>query len=98
MPLETNLKELERLGAKNIVVKTADFENAKGLSGKKAYGSFTAFNELEKEDQKMAYEIMVLSQAGGAQEFFLLYREEDDHAKKITEKIQNSIELRKAKQ
>ena len=96
--LETNLKELERLGAKNIVVKTADFENAKGLSGKKAYGSFTAFNELEKEDQKMAYEIMVLSQAGGAQEFFLLYREEDDHAKKITEKIQNSIELRKAKQ
>jgi hypothetical protein len=96
--LETNLKELERLGAKNIVVKTADFENAKGLSGKKAYGSFTAFNEVEKEDQKMAYEIMVLSQAGGAQEFFLLYREEDEHAKKITKKIQNSIELRKAKQ
>jgi hypothetical protein len=95
--LETNLKELERLGAKNIVVKTADFENAKGLSGKKAYGSFTAFNELEKEDQKMAYEIMVLSQAGGAQEFFLIYREEDDYAKKIIEKIQNSIELRKAK-
>jgi hypothetical protein len=46
----------------------------------------------------MAYEIMVLSQAGGAQEFFLLYREEDEHAKKITKKIQNSIELRKAKQ
>ena len=95
--LETNLKELERLGAKNIVVKTADFENAKGLSGKKAYGSFTAFNEVEKEDQKMSYEIMVLSQAGGAQEFFLIYREEDDYAKKIIEKIQNSIELRKAK-
>mgnify|MGYP000701395735 CR=1 FL=1 len=45
----------------------------------------------------MSYEIVVFAQAGGAQEFFLLYREEDDHAKKITEKIQNSIELRKAK-
>ena len=30
-------------------------------------------------------------------EFFLIYKEEDEHAKQIIEKIQNSIELRKAK-
>ena len=95
--LDTDLKELERLGAKNIIVKTADFENVKGLSGKKAYGSFTAFNEITKEDQKMSYEIVVFAQAGGAQEFFLIYKEDDEHAKQIIEKIQNSIELRKAK-
>ncbi len=96
--LETDLKELERLGAKNILVKTADFENVKGLSGKKSYGSFTAFNEITKEDQKMSYEIVIFAQAGGAQEFFLIYKEEDAYAKQIIEKIQNSIELRKAKQ
>ena len=97
MALETDLKEVERFGAKNIIVKTADFENVKGLSGKKSYGSFTAFNEITKEDQKMSYEILVFAQPGGAQEFFLIYKEEDEHAKQIMEKIQNSIELRKAK-
>ena len=96
--LEHDLKELERFGAKNIIVKTVDFENVKGLSGKKSYGSFTAFNEITKEDQKMSYEIVVFAQAGGAQEFFLTYKEDDEHAKQIMEKIQNSIELRKAKQ
>ena len=95
--LETDLKELERFGAKNIIVKTADFENVKGLSGKKSYGSFTAFNDITKEDQKMSYEILVFAQPGGAQEFFLIYKEDDEHAKQIMEKIQNSIELRKAK-
>ena len=97
MALETDLKELERFGAKNIIVKTADFENVKGLSGKKSYGSFTAFNDITKEDQKMSYEILVFAQPGGAQEFLLIYKEEDEHAKQIMEKIQNSIELRKAK-
>ena len=96
--LENDLKELERFGAKNIIVKTADFENVKGLSGKKSYGSFTTFNEITKEDQKMSYEIVVFAQPGGAQEFFLIYKEDDEHAKQIMEKIQNSIELRKAKQ
>ena len=83
---------------KNIIVKTADFENVKGVSGKKSYGTFTAFNPTTEEDQKMSYEIVVFAQAGGAQEFFLIYKEEDEHAKQIIEKIQNSIELRKAKQ
>lgn len=97
LALEVDLKELEKFGAKNIIVKTGEFENVKGLSGKKAYGTFTAFDPVRDEDVKMEYEIMVLSQPGGAQEFFLIYKEEDEHAKQIIEKIQNSIELRKAK-
>ena len=74
-----------------------EFENVKGLSGKKAYGTFTALDTDSEEDIKMQYDIMVLSQPGGAQEFFFMYREEDKHAMEIIEKIQNSIELRKAK-
>jgi hypothetical protein len=96
--LENDLKELDRFGAKNIIVKTADFENVKGLSGKKSFGTFTAFNPKTEEEQKMSYEIVVFAQSGGAQEFFLIYKEDDEHAKQIIEKIQNSIELRKAKQ
>lgn len=97
LALEVDLKELEKFGAKNIIVKTGEFENVKGLSGKKAYGTFTAFDPVRDEDIKMQYDIMVLSQPGGAQEFFFMYREEDEYAKQIIEKIQNSIELRKAK-
>ena len=97
LALEADLKELENFDAKNIIVKTGEFENVKGLSGKKAYGTFTAFDPDSEEDIKMQYDIMVLSQPGGAQEFFFMYREEDEHAKQIIEKIQNSIELRKAK-
>ena len=97
LALEADLKELEKFGAKNIIVKTGEFENVKGLSGKKAYGTFTAFDPDSEEDIKMQYDIMVLSQPGGAQEFFFMYREEDEYAKQIIEKIQNSIELRKAK-
>ena len=97
LALEVDLKELEKFGAKNIIVKTGEFENVKGLSGKKAYGTFTAFDPDSEEDIKMQYDIMVLSQPGGAQEFFFMYREEDEYAKQIIEKIQNSIELRKAK-
>lgn len=96
LALEADLKELENFGAKNIIVKTGEFENVKGLSGKRAYGTFTAFDPVRDEEVKMEYEIMVLSQPGGAQEFFLIYKEEDEHAKQIIEKIQNSIELRKA--
>ncbi|RAK23753.1 hypothetical protein B0I03_103219 [Flavobacterium aquaticum] len=97
LALEADLKELEKFGAKNIIVKTGEFENVKGLSGKKAYGTFTALDPESEEDIKMQYDIMVLSQPGGAQEFFFMYREEDKHAMEIIEKIQNSIELRKAK-
>ena len=96
LALEADLKELENLGAKNIIVKTGEFENVKGLSGKKSYGTFSAFDPKEEEDVKMEYAIMVLTQPGGAQEFFLIYKEGDEYAKQIIEKIQNSIELKKA--
>ena len=41
--LETDLKELEKFGAKNIIVKTGEFENVKGLSGKKALRNIYCF-------------------------------------------------------
>lgn len=97
LALEADLKELETFGAKNIIVKTGEFENVKGLSGKKAFGTFIAFDPVREEDVKMEYDIMVLSQPGGAQEFFMIYKEDDKYAKEIIEKIQNSIELRKPK-
>lgn len=94
--VEYDLKNMELLGAKNITVKEEDYEDPKGLTGKKAYGSFSVQNPLEKENQLMNYELYVFSQPGGAQELFLIYRNEDEYAKQIMERVIASVELRKS--
>lgn len=93
--VEVKLKQMELLGAKNITVKNEDYEDAKGLTGKKAYGTFTAMNLIEKEDQQMNYEVLVFSQPGGAQELLLIYKNDDEYAQQIMERVINSVELRK---
>ena len=86
---------MESLGAKNITVQVDDYEDPKGLTGKKAYGSFSVENPLEKENQLMNYELYVFSQPGGAQELFLIYKNDDEYAKQIMDRVLASIELRK---
>ncbi|UOX34806.1 BatD family protein [Flavobacterium sediminilitoris] len=93
--VEVKLKQMELLGAKNITVKNEDYEDAKGLTGKKAYGTFTAMNLIEKEDQQMNYEVLVFSQPGGSQELLLIYKNDDEYAQQIMERVINSVELRK---
>ncbi|NJM79629.1 MAG: hypothetical protein HC854_08515 [Flavobacterium sp.] len=85
--LEINLKQLEILGAKNITVNKEDYEDPKGLKGKMASGTFMAMIPIENEDQYMSYQIFVFAQPGGAQELFLVYRNEDEYAKKIMEEF-----------
>lgn len=93
--LETDLKQLEVLGAKNITVEKEDYEDPKGLKGKMASGTFIIMNPIQKEEQRMSYQIFVFSQPGGAQELFLVYKNDDEYAKQIMERVLNSIELRK---
>lgn len=93
--IEYDLKNMELLGAQNITVKEEDYEDPKGLTGKKAYGSFTVTNPIEKENQLMNYELYVFSQLGGVQELSLIYKNDDEYAKQIMERVITSVELRK---
>lgn len=93
--LERDLRALEGYGAQNIIVKNEDYEDPKGLKGKRAYGTFTALNPIENEAQKMGYEILVFAQPSGAQELFLMYREDDKYAREIMDRVIQSIELKK---
>ena len=93
--LEMDLKQLELLGVKNITVEKQDYEDPKGLKGKMATGTFMAMNPIEKENQYMSYQILVFAQPGGAQELFLIYKNDDEYAKQIMDRVLNSIELRK---
>jgi hypothetical protein len=94
--LEQKIKQLELFGAQNVIVKVDDYEDPKGLTGKKAEGTFTALDPISKENLKMNYTILVFSQSKGMQELVLVFKQEDKYAAEIMEKIIGSIELRKA--
>lgn len=98
MVLEQDLKQLESFGAKNIVVNTGDYEDPKGLTGKKSEGTFSVLDPISKEDIKMYYTILVFSQGTGIQELILVHKLEDENAAEIMKRIVESIELRKAVQ
>jgi hypothetical protein len=93
--IESNIKYLESLGAKNILVKAGEYEPTKELTGKKAFGTFSFLNTVTKKEEKMAYEIVIFAQAKSGQEIFLVYKDGDKDAEKLMERVRNSIELKK---
>lgn len=96
LALESNINYLESQGAKNITVLVGEYEPKKELTGKKAYGTFSAMNPAEKKEYKMAYEIVIFTQSNSAQEFLLIYKDGDKDAEKMMERVKNSIELKKS--
>ncbi len=94
--LNENIARFEKtVGAKGIIVKTDDFEIKDGFTGKRGYGTMTIFNPAKNEDERMEYQIIIFSQKFGIQEIALVYREGDENAKEIADRIVKSIELRK---
>jgi hypothetical protein len=96
--LESDLKTLETMGAQNITVKVDDYEDPKGLTGKRAYGTFTALDPINNKQFQMGYEILAFAQASGGQELFLIYREDDKFAREVMDRVLASVELKKAAQ
>lgn len=94
--IEADIKYLESVGAKNILVKVDEYEPKKELTGKKAYGTFDVVNPVSKKELKMAYEIVIFAQANSAQEFFFIYKDGDKDAEKMMERVRNSIEIKKS--
>src|SRR5690606_22033911 len=75
--LEGVLSELERSGAKNLLVKRDDFETDKGIKGIKAYGEFNvqvADNKVLKETS--SYELLLFAQQNGLQEVLIVYHDD----------------------
>ena len=92
--LEGVLSELERSGAKNLLVKRDDFETDKGIKGIKAYGEFNvqvADNKVLKETS--SYELLLFAQQNGLQEVLIVYHDDGKYAEKIIKRMEASIEL-----
>ena len=79
-------------GAKNIFVKSEEYNTEKGISGKKAYGTFTTKDSKERA----RYQVLLFAQKGGFQNIIIVHKDNDEVANEITERILNSVELKLA--
>jgi flagellar basal body-associated protein FliL len=94
--LEGNLKIIEAQGARNMITKQEDFETKEGITGIKGYGTFTLINENLKTSAKLYYEVLMFKQDGGLQQIAIFHEEGDTYANDISDRILNSVELKKA--
>lgn len=96
--LEGSVRVFEAQGAQNMILKQEDFSTKEGITGKKGYGSFSRIDPIKKESTKLYYEILIFSQDGGLQQIVILHQEGDQYANQISERILNSVELKKVAQ
>lgn len=93
--MDEALTNLEKRGAKNMLVKRESFETEKGITGLKAYGKFN----VQVSDDKVLtnasnYELLLFAQKGGVQQVLVVYQEDDGRfAEDVKDRIINSVEL-----
>ena len=91
--LEGGLANLEKQGAKNLIVKRESFETDKGVKGLKAYGSFEPSDPSVKPGSKQNYELLIFGQQKALQQIVIAYSAEDRYAEEMVQRIITSIEL-----
>ncbi|TPN84063.1 BatD family protein [Aquimarina algicola] len=85
----------EELGAKNITVKSEEYETLNGVEGRKVFGNFKLKKPKTKDEQKYDY-VMLMLGYGGFQQITVVYDTQDRYAKDMVERIINSVELKNA--
>jgi len=93
--LDGSIKMMELQGGQNMIVKQEEFDTKQGIKGIKGYGSFSKINTITKTSAKIYYEILLFGQNGGLQQIIILHEEGDKYANEISDRILNSVELKK---
>ncbi|UZO82011.1 DUF4381 domain-containing protein [Aquimarina sp. ERC-38] len=91
---ELAVKALEQQGAKNITFKSDEYETLGGAKGVKIYGEYEAVNPITKTEQRNEYSMLIFAEQGGFQQIMISYDVNDQYAKKINERVINSVELK----
>lgn len=84
---------LEAQGARNIIMKQEDFTTVNGTEGTKIFGTLEAENPVTGESIPNEYEILNFAEKGGFEQIMVIYNENDQYAKEITQRIINSVEI-----
>ena len=90
---EQILKQYEKAGTTEIVVKYDEYESPRGVKGVKMYGSAN-FNDVENPlgtSQKRAYAVYIFEEGIGIQILRLMYAVDDEEGQKVVDRILNSI-------
>lgn len=95
MALDGNIKMWEAQGAQNILVKQEEFQTPEGITGLRAYGTFSVINSDLKKSTKLYYEVLFFKQDQGLQQILIMQKEADEYANEILERIKSSVEFRK---
>ncbi|SDS32449.1 BatD family protein [Gramella sp. MAR_2010_147] len=84
---------LEGQGARNIVMKQEDFTTLNGAKGLKVFGTLDAENPVTGESIPNEYVILNFAEKGGFEQIMVIFNENDQYAKEISERIINSVEI-----
>ena len=84
---------LEAQGARNIIMKQEDFTTVNGTKGTRIFGTLEAENPVTGESIPNEYEILNFAEKGGFEQLMVIYNENDQYAKEITQRIINSVEI-----
>lgn len=95
---ELSLKLIENQGAQDIVVFKEKFVTPNGAEGLKTHGSFKAVNPISKKIQECNYVMLFFTSENVLQQITVTYAKDDAYADQITERILNSVELKKAEE
>ncbi len=85
---------LEAQGARNIIMKQEDFTTVNGTEGTKIFGTLEAENPVTGESIPNEYEILNFAEKGGFEQIMVIYNENDQYAREITQRIINSVEIK----
>ncbi|TRW22736.1 hypothetical protein FMM05_15880 [Flavobacterium zepuense] len=91
-------KTWETQGARNILLKTEEFSTHGGIQGIRSFGTMTMQHAITKKPVRAYYEMYLFKQQQGLQQVLVLYKDGDEYAPQILERIKNSIELRNQNQ
>ena len=90
------ISSMEAGGAKNLVVKTEKYTTPEGTEGMRVYGSGDFPQTLNKEQfDPGEYEILLFTTPGVLQQVLVAWREDDNYAAQMAQRIINSVELQK---
>ncbi|MEZ4796864.1 MAG: hypothetical protein R2785_06810 [Flavobacteriaceae bacterium] len=95
---ESQLKELEKRGAQNIITKNEQFITPNGQEGLKTFGTADFKMPLTGKVEKGNYIILGFTKENILQQVVLIWKQDDVYADQITERIVSSIELLKLRE
>ncbi|MCM5662090.1 BatD family protein [Galbibacter mesophilus] len=92
--IDAALEQVEKAGAKNMIVKQEDLTTPTGKEGNKVFGTLEIENPETNKVREEAYVILSFVQNGGFQQVIMVYEQDDRYAKEIVERVTNSIDFK----